>query len=320
MWARGRCARAIALTDRGPGRIVPIMRRALGASIVVAVVAIVAPAAGSARQPAPAAPPRYPEMLRSAGVEGATRFRVRVSASGQPEVATFAVLETTHDLFSSSVKAALREWRWPSSAAPHDVTHEVRWRLLSDTVVPVPVCPRSSAGVTVVCATRVRTSSSTVGSAAVSSVQALPAGPKVRTPAEIGERLAQLERQRARWVATRPASYRYETSVSCFCITRYMGPWRVTVRHDSVTSVVAVNGAAAGLSPPLDTARRVRVEIDARFADAEAALRDTAIERVEIEYDERYGYPTRVLIDRRETVMDDEYTLFVRDFEALPAP
>jgi protein TonB len=51
--------------------------------------------------------PRYPDELRAAGVEGEVLAQFVVDADGHPDMSTFKVLKTTHDLFTASVGKAL---------------------------------------------------------------------------------------------------------------------------------------------------------------------------------------------------------------------
>jgi periplasmic protein TonB len=51
--------------------------------------------------------PRYPDMLRSANVEGEVLAQFTVDTTGRAEMSTFKVLKSTHDLFTAAVKSAL---------------------------------------------------------------------------------------------------------------------------------------------------------------------------------------------------------------------
>jgi TonB family protein len=51
--------------------------------------------------------PRYPDMLRSANVEGEVLAQFVVDTTGRVDMNSFKVLKTTHDLFSNSVQASL---------------------------------------------------------------------------------------------------------------------------------------------------------------------------------------------------------------------
>ena len=51
--------------------------------------------------------PRYPDMLRSANVEGEVLAQFVVDTSGRADMNTFKILKSTHDLFTNAVKSAL---------------------------------------------------------------------------------------------------------------------------------------------------------------------------------------------------------------------
>jgi periplasmic protein TonB len=65
----------------------------------------VAPAPGNAG-------PRYPDMLRSANVEGEVLVQFVVDTTGRVEMGTFKVLKSSHDLFTNSVRQALGSMRF----------------------------------------------------------------------------------------------------------------------------------------------------------------------------------------------------------------
>lgn len=63
--------------------------------------------------PAPGNPaPRYPDMLRSANVEGEVLVQFVVDTTGRVEMPTFKVLKTSHDLFTNAVRQALTTMRF----------------------------------------------------------------------------------------------------------------------------------------------------------------------------------------------------------------
>ncbi|MGH7623665.1 MAG: energy transducer TonB [Gemmatimonadaceae bacterium] len=51
--------------------------------------------------------PRYPDMLRSANVEGEVLAQFVVDTTGKADMSQFKVLKSTHDLFTNAVKASL---------------------------------------------------------------------------------------------------------------------------------------------------------------------------------------------------------------------
>ena len=62
---------------------------------------------------APGSPtPQYPEMLRTAGVEGTVLAQFVVDTSGRADMSTFKVLKTDNEMFSLAVKNALPRMRF----------------------------------------------------------------------------------------------------------------------------------------------------------------------------------------------------------------
>lgn len=56
-------------------------------------------------RPAPNNPaPRYPELLRSGGVDGQVLAQFVVDTTGRPDMLTFKVLKSSHDLFTAAVR------------------------------------------------------------------------------------------------------------------------------------------------------------------------------------------------------------------------
>ena len=56
--------------------------------------------------------PRYPDALRSSGVEGEVQAQFVVNEEGKADVGTFKVLKATNDLFASAVRSALPNMRF----------------------------------------------------------------------------------------------------------------------------------------------------------------------------------------------------------------
>ena len=56
--------------------------------------------------------PRYPEILKSAGVEGEVLAQFTVDTTGRAEPSSFKVLKTSHELFALAVKNALPGMRF----------------------------------------------------------------------------------------------------------------------------------------------------------------------------------------------------------------
>ena len=63
--------------------------------------------------PAPGNPgPRYPDMLRSANVEGEVLVQFVVDTTGRVENGSIKILKSSHDLFTNSVRSALGSMRF----------------------------------------------------------------------------------------------------------------------------------------------------------------------------------------------------------------
>ncbi len=56
--------------------------------------------------------PRYPDILRQAGVEGEVLAQFVVDTLGKAEAGSFKVLKSSHDLFAQSVRSALPSMRF----------------------------------------------------------------------------------------------------------------------------------------------------------------------------------------------------------------
>ncbi|HUQ18482.1 MAG TPA: TonB family protein [Gemmatimonadaceae bacterium] len=56
--------------------------------------------------------PRYPDALRSSGVEGEVQAQFVVNEDGKADMSTFKVLKATNDLFGAAVRSALPQMRF----------------------------------------------------------------------------------------------------------------------------------------------------------------------------------------------------------------
>ena len=71
--------------------------------------------------------PRYPDMLRSANVEGEVLAQFIVNADSTVDMGSFKVLRSTHDLFTASVRNALAQMRFdPAMVGSHRVRQLVQ--------------------------------------------------------------------------------------------------------------------------------------------------------------------------------------------------
>ena len=83
--------------------------------------------------------PRYPAMLRSANVEGVVLAQFVLDADGVPDLSTFKVLKSNHELFTAAVKEALPEMRfYPATVGGRNVRQLVQMPFLFSLSKPNP--------------------------------------------------------------------------------------------------------------------------------------------------------------------------------------
>jgi protein TonB len=67
--------------------------------------------------------PRYPESLRSAGIEGRVLVEFTVDTLGRVDASSVKVLDSTHELFTKAAKDALSAFRFrPAEASGHKLS------------------------------------------------------------------------------------------------------------------------------------------------------------------------------------------------------
>jgi len=87
--------------------------------------------------------PRYPDMLRTANVEGEVLAQFVVDTTGLADMSQFKVLKSTHDMFTSSVRSVLPQMRfYPAEVGGHKVKQLVQmpfqFNLSHDSAPTVP--------------------------------------------------------------------------------------------------------------------------------------------------------------------------------------
>ena len=134
----------------------------------------------------------------------------------------------------------------------------------------------------------------------------LAATPTVSDPDSVQ---ATLLRYQDRWERSGITDYDYTGAWSCFCPQEYLAEVAVTVRGGVVTSVEFA-GEEFTVAPPLPERF---VPVEELFALLQDAVRRNAA-RIEVSYDERYGYPTELFIDYDEGMADEETRFVIRGF------
>jgi hypothetical protein len=117
-----------------------------------------------------------------------------------------------------------------------------------------------------------------------------------------------------KWQDANISHYRYELAISCFCIFAQDMPLVIEVKDGQVVSMEYKSGKE--IDPAFLEQFQLYDTIDKVFAELEKAQGEA--ERVEVTYDEKYGFPTQVTIDRAVQAADDELYLTISNFEVLP--
>ncbi len=124
------------------------------------------------------------------------------------------------------------------------------------------------------------------------------------------------DRAMARWESTRPAGYRVEMRIICFC-DPVLTHWnRVTVIGETITEVRDVESGAvvpADRWPSWPT-------IDGLFRRMADATPSDVYARIEAEYDSQLGYPRDVQFIEREGVADAGVSYQLRALVAISEP
>ena len=130
----------------------------------------------------------------------------------------------------------------------------------------------------------------------------------------VGQASSEVERAHEKWQAANVSHYRYELAISCFCIFSADMPLVIEVQNGEVVSMEYKSGKEIDASS-MEVFEKYNT-IDKIFAELEKA--ENEAERVEVTYDEKYGFPTQVTIDQAQQAADDELYLTISNFEVLP--
>ena len=117
-----------------------------------------------------------------------------------------------------------------------------------------------------------------------------------------------------KWQDADISHYRYELGISCFCIFAQDMPLVIEVKDGKAVSMEYKSGKE--IDPTLLPDFQRYDTIDKIFAELEKAQSEA--ERVEVTYDETYGFPNQLTIDRAIQAADDELYLTISNFEVLP--
>ena len=129
--------------------------------------------------------------------------------------------------------------------------------------------------------------------------------PTVSAP---GSPQAALLQAQERWEHSGVAGYTYTGAWTCFCPEEYRADTQVTVSDGSVTAVDSADPGIDAIPMP-----ERFIPIDGLFALIQDAITNDAA-RIEVAYDETYGYPVSLFIDHDERMADEETRFAISSF------
>ncbi len=123
--------------------------------------------------------------------------------------------------------------------------------------------------------------------------------PDVERAGQVEQLQADIVQQRERWNMSKPVAYRYVVQRECYCPDEVTAPYTVTVAGELATDATALNA----------------IRIDDLFVIASNAASTSS--QVDVQFDARFGYPTRITIDDLEGTRASVEVYRVRDFEVI---
>jgi hypothetical protein len=109
-----------------------------------------------------------------------------------------------------------------------------------------------------------------------------------------------LARNRQRWATAHLHDYEFDYQLICFCAPDATEQVHVVVRGDTIAAVTRVRDG-------LPAARQYAAwpSVDSLFADVQRRL-DQHVARLDVTYDQTYGYPRAIVVDVQLMAADDE--------------
>jgi hypothetical protein len=139
-----------------------------------------------------------------------------------------------------------------------------------------------------------------------------PGPDDVQTEEEDPALLIALKENRRKWEQLGFDQYQFRFQRTCFCVPEYTRPAILRVRDGRIEAAEYA-----------DTGEAVDVEHFGRYETIEglfALIReviDQEADRIDVAYDEMFGYPTSLYIDRYAHMADEEQQIEVRELRPL---
>jgi hypothetical protein len=122
-----------------------------------------------------------------------------------------------------------------------------------------------------------------------------------------------LASNREKWDGQKITHYRFNLTIACFCPYYEINPVTVEVQDGQIVSMLDAQGNP--LAENYRSAFEQAGTIEALFAVAEENLANA--DKVEIVYDNTYGFPASIVVDRIKLAVDDEISYYAENFEVL---
>ncbi|WMP19199.1 DUF6174 domain-containing protein [Thiothrix lacustris] len=115
-----------------------------------------------------------------------------------------------------------------------------------------------------------------------------------------------------KWRQNKPAYYSYTLQRSCFCSPEFRQPMAIEVSGSTVTK-----STLQADQTPLPLARRTdAISMEGLFDIIHKAV-DSKAARIDVKYDEHYGYPLSVSVDQSVQIADEEMYYTASEFKVM---
>ena len=123
-----------------------------------------------------------------------------------------------------------------------------------------------------------------------------------------------LQENRTLWESQPIQHYRFNLKIGCNCPWGDMMPLTIEVQAGEILSMTASNGA--DITTYLQSFRPYGT-IESLFDTVDSAISRRAY-KLDVTYDEKYGFPASIIINPSRAVFDDEKGYYVTNVEFLP--
>ena len=108
-----------------------------------------------------------------------------------------------------------------------------------------------------------------------------------------------------------PTEYTYEISLSCFCITSYIGPHFMHIRGDQIIEYRNLSDEEPIDQPPVES-----LTIEAITERVNSILQQNPV-RQDLVVHPDYNFPIRGFFDISEQIADEEWGFEIREFTVI---